>query len=254
MLEIPSDPNNRLDAYFRSLDAAKKGRKKHKPKEDRRNFLRTVTVAAISGAATSLGFVFAGNSLANVRTRWDLDSLKQKLDGDYKNDFSRKFTKLAKETPNFLDLICYMKLLQNPDDEKRTKQLSKNIKKNNRVNNDPIKFNAVVEGVHFIRQLFLNNDIDLEGIKHFYKTSFLGQFRNYYRNLKDTSSLCKEIVEKVKNYNELAKLLGEQNYKSWISEDSLVCLKEELRLTSDSLSHYDSVAEECLNAIWKLDK
>ena len=253
MLEIPSDPNNRLEPYFRSLEAARSNSKRHKP-ENRRNFLRTITAGAISGATAYLGLFLASTSLGNMRRRDELNSLRQKLDYDYKVDFFQEFTELAKETPRFLDLICYMKLLPNTDDEKRIRQLAENIRKKNKTNNDAIKFNAIIEGAQSIRQLFVSNDIDLEGINHFYKTNFLGLFRAYFRKLKGTSELCKEIVEKIKDCNDLAKLFGEAHSKLWTNEDGLIRLKEELCLTSECLLYYDFVAENHLNTIWKSNK
>lgn len=255
MLEIPQDPNNRLEAYFRSLEAIKKNKKIRNLGEDRRSFLKSTTfaVAVIAGAVTSGSILLASNKLNKVTTKRELISLKQQLDVDDKNDFVRKLNELSKETPRFLDLINYMQLLQTVEDKKRVKQLLENIKKKNRVENFSIRLNATIEGIHFIRQLFINNDIDLVGINHFYKTSFLGLFRNYYGKLNNTSKLCKEIAEKVKNYNELAKLVGEPNYKLWIDEDKLEHIKKELCLASDSLWDYDLIAENYLKEKWNLN-
>ena len=82
---------------------------------------------------------------------------------------------------------------------------------------------------------------------HFYKTSFLRLFCNYYKSLDNTAKLCKEIVESIGNYNKLAETQGSPKYRFLMSDEKLAYITQELCLASDSLHHYYSVAEDYFN-------
>ncbi|MBI3590127.1 MAG: twin-arginine translocation signal domain-containing protein [Candidatus Melainabacteria bacterium] len=243
MLEIPSDPNNRLEPYFRNLVAAKKNQKANKT--DRREFLKTATVGLVAGVAGYIGI----SSVNKFLTGKELDLLKKEIER-HKDDFIWRLKKLNEETPSFLDLIADYRLqfLQSPDDKRRIRQLSENIQR--KIGTDfSIRLDATIEGISFIRQVFINNNIDFEGLTSYPIANF-SQFRRYYYKLNWTARVCRELVEKIKNYNELAKSIGEPHYSPWINEDKLNRAKEELCLTADCLVPYDLIAENRLRRIW----